>query len=123
MTWDPSTYLAFGNERTRPAIELASRVPVADPTVAVDLGCGPGNSTTILAQRWPKARFIGVDNSQEMLTAARKTPLNAEWQLADLATWSTSAKVPVIFSNAAYQWVDGHDKIFPRLMSLLEPKG
>jgi trans-aconitate 2-methyltransferase len=123
MIWNPSTYLAFGNERTRPAIELASRVNVAEPDVVVDLGCGPGNSTAILAQRWPNARFIGVDNSAEMLATARETPLNAEWQLADLASWSSPSPVPVIFSNAAYQWIDNHAAIVPRLMSSLAPKG
>ncbi len=123
MSWDPSIYLAFDNERTRPAIELATRIPLSAPRLVVDLGCGPGNSTTVLAKRWPTARFIGVDGSAEMLAVARKTSLNADWQQANLATWTAAAPVPVIFSNAAFQWVDGHDAIFPRLMSQLEPSG
>ena len=123
MSWDPSLYLAFDNERTRPAVELAARVAATAPRVVVDLGCGPGNSTMVLARRWPAARFIGVDNSAEMLAAARKTALNADWQLADLAEWTPTEPVPVIFSNAAFQWIAGHDAIFPRLMSRLEPKG
>ena len=123
MSWDPSVYLAFDNERTRPAIELAARVGANDPSTVVDLGCGPGNSTAVLARRWPAARLIGVDGSAEMLATARKTALNAEWQQADLAAWTASEPLSVIFSNAAYQWVDGHAAIFPRLMSLLEPRG
>jgi trans-aconitate 2-methyltransferase len=93
MSWDPSIYLAFDNERTRPAIELAARVAQQAPRVVVDLGCGPGNSTAVLAQRWPAAHFIGVDNSVEMLAAARKTPLNAEWRQADLANWAARESV------------------------------
>jgi trans-aconitate 2-methyltransferase len=123
VSWNPSSYLAFVDERTRPAVELAARVPLSAPGVVVDLGCGPGNSTAVLARRWPAARLIGVDNSAEMLAAARKTALNAEWRRADLATWSASQPVAVVFSNAAYQWVDGHAAVFPRLMSLLEDKG
>jgi len=123
LNWDPSIYLAFDNERTRPAIELAARVALEAPRVVADLGCGPGNSTAVLAQRWPAAHFIGVDNSAEMLAAARKTALNAEWQQGDLATWTAREPVPLIFSNAAYQWIDGHGAIFPRLLSMLEPKG
>src|SRR5262249_20587285 len=93
------------------------------PRLVVDLGCGPGNSTAVLAHRWPNARFIGVDNSTEMLAAARKTPLGADWQQADLAHWTSSEPVSIIFSNAAYQWVDNNAAIFPRLAKLLEPKG
>jgi trans-aconitate 2-methyltransferase len=123
MNWDPSIYLAFNAERTRAAIELASRIAVTAPRTVVDLGCGPGNSTAVLAHRWPDAHFIGVDNSPDMLIAARKTELKAEWQQADLASWTATHPVSVIFSNAAYQWVDNHAAIFPRLMNVLEPKG
>ena len=123
MTWDPGTYLGFNAERTRPAVELASRIALTAPRVAVDLGCGPGNSTAILAHRWPSATLIGVDNSAEMLATARKSQLRAEWQLADLASWTSNEPISLIFSNAAYQWVDKHASIFPRLIELLEPKG
>lgn len=123
MTWDPSTYLSFNAERTRPALELATRVALTNPRLVVDLGCGPGNSTAILAHRWPAAQIVGVDNSAEMLATARATPIRASWQLGDLRDWTTSELASLIFSNAAYQWVDNHAGIFPRLMSLLEPKG
>jgi trans-aconitate 2-methyltransferase len=123
MHWDPSTYLSFNAERTRPAIELASRIALTAPPRIADLGCGPGNSTAILAHRWPSAQLIGVDNSAEMLAAARKTAIKAEWQLADLAVWAAREPLSLVFSNAAYQWIDNHSAIFPRLMSLLEPKG
>lgn len=123
MSWNPATYLAFADQRTRPAFELAARIAVAEPKVVVDLGCGPGNSTAILAQRWPDARLIGVDNSPEMLATARKSNLKADWHLADIAAWSSASPVSVIFSNAAYQWIDDHAAIFPRLMSSLEQNG
>ena len=96
---------------------------LASPRLIVDLGCGPGNSTAILAQRWPTAQLVGVDNSAEMLGAARATSIRADWQQADLGVWTTREPVSLIFSNAAYQWIDNHAAIFPRLMTLLEPKG
>jgi trans-aconitate 2-methyltransferase len=123
MSWNPATYLAFASERTRPAFELASRIDAAEPKIVVDLGCGPGNSTAILAQRWPRSRLVGVDNSPDMLATAGKAGLKAEWQLADIADWSSAELVSVIFSNAAYQWLDNHAAIFPRLIASLEPGG
>ncbi|MBI1211798.1 MAG: trans-aconitate 2-methyltransferase [Alphaproteobacteria bacterium] len=123
MSWDPSIYLSFDAERTRPAVDLTSRIPTASPRVVIDLGCGPGNSTAILARRWPSTRLIGVDNSAEMLAAAAKSSVRAEWQEADLRDWSASEPASVIFSNAAFQWLDGHAAIFPRLIRSLEPNG
>ena len=69
--WDPGTYLRFGNERARPFFDLLSRVGADDPAFVADLGCGPGNLTAALAARWPGARVLGVDNSPEMIEAAR----------------------------------------------------
>jgi trans-aconitate 2-methyltransferase len=71
MAWDAQTYLQFGDERTRAAAELLSRVPLNDPRHVVDLGCGPGNSTALLLARYPEAQVLGVDNAPGMLTAAR----------------------------------------------------
>lgn len=86
MAWDPKTYLVFGEERTRPARELLARIEKESPRRVVDLGCGPGNSTALLAARWPDAELEGVDNSTEMLEAARKLPFPARWTEADVAS-------------------------------------
>ena len=69
MTWDPKKYMAFGAERTRPAAELLARVSVEAPRHVIDLGCGPGNSTELLAQRWQEAETVGLDSSPEMILA------------------------------------------------------
>ena len=71
MGWDPSQYLKFGNERLRPALDLLARVPLDSPQQVVDLGCGAGNVTQFISQRWPRAQVAGVDNSGEMLAKAR----------------------------------------------------
>lgn len=122
--WDPEVYLRFGAMRTRPCLELAMRVPLSDPQKILDLGCGPGNSTSVLATRWPEADITGVDSSQEMLErAALEGPPDASWQKADLASWEIDASVDLIFSNATYQWLDGHEVLFPKLMGNLNPGG
>lgn len=121
--WDPAQYLRFASERTRPAVELAARVPLAEVTEAVDLGCGPGNSTEVLAARWPAARLTGVDSSPEMLAEARAAHPDWAWVEADVAAWAPATAPDLIFSNAALHWLDDHAKLFPRLMSYLAPGG
>ncbi len=123
MAWDPKTYLNFGAARTRPAAELLSRVPIEAPARVADLGCGPGNSTALLAARWPQARIDGVDNSREMLEAARGSGVPANWVEADVAGWAPGAPCDVVFSNATLQWIAGHRALLPRLMGYVAPGG
>jgi trans-aconitate 2-methyltransferase len=123
MAWDPKTYLKFGAQRTRPAAELLARVDVETPERVADLGCGPGNSTALLAARWPQTDITGVDSSPEMLAAARKSGVDAVWCEADVATWSPGEPCDVIFSNATLQWVPDHRTLLPRLMECVAPGG
>ena len=88
MTWEPERYLTFGDQRTRPAYDLLARVPLENAARVADLGCGPGNSTALLAKRWPEAAIVGVDNSPEMLAQARATGIRATWVDADIAAWT-----------------------------------
>ena len=123
MTWNPGVYLTFADQRTRPAADLLARVPAERPGRVIDLGCGPGNSTGLLAARWPDATLQGLDSSADMLAEARRSGVNAEWILADLAGWQPHAPYDVIFSNATFQWVPDQPALFPRLMSFLAPGG
>lgn len=123
MSWNPSVYLAFADERTRPAADLLARVPVERPGRVVDLGCGPGNSTALLSQRWPDAKVEGLDSSPQMIEAAKKSGAKAEFVIADIAAWEPSARYDVIFSNATYQWLPDHRALLPRLMGFVAKGG
>jgi trans-aconitate 2-methyltransferase len=129
MSWEPGQYLKYASERLRPALDLMARIDLAAPQTVVDLGCGAGNVTRILAQRWPHAHFIGVDNSAEMLAKARETGpdgANIEWRLADLAEWAGAtapASIDLVFSNAALHWLDDHARLFPRLIGIVARGG
>lgn len=128
--WDADQYLRFADERTRPCRELAARIAVDLPQRIVDLGCGPGNSTRVLAERWPQALLTGVDSSAEMIEAARRdwpaiTTPAPEWHVSDIARWEAGPEGPydVVFSNAALQWVPDHAALYPRLLSQVAPGG
>lgn len=123
MTWDPKVYLDFEDERTRPAAELLARVNHKNPNRVIDLGCGPGNSTALLARRWPKAKLEGLDSSEPMLDQARRAGINATWHSGDIPGWMPKKRYDVIFTNATIQWIPEQDTLLPRLMSYLEPGG
>jgi SAM-dependent methyltransferase len=122
-TWNPGQYLKFAGQRMRPALDLLNQVDVEAPSVVYDLGCGPGNVTPFLMGRWPDARHVGVDSSDQMLEKARAEHPTGEWVKADAKTWTPEAPAELIYSNAALQWVDGHADLFPRLMDQLAPGG
>ncbi|MBN9369504.1 MULTISPECIES: trans-aconitate 2-methyltransferase [unclassified Hydrogenophaga] len=121
--WNPALYSRYEDERTRPARELLARVPLATPRWVVDLGCGPGNSTELLVQRFPDARVTGIDNSPAMLESARQRLPGVAFSLADIASWRPEGAPDLIYANAALQWVPGHEALFPRLFALLAPGG
>ncbi len=121
--WNPELYRRFERERTRPARDLLAAVELTDPAQVVDLGCGPGNSTELLAERFPGASITGLDSSEAMLAQARTRLPQTRFQQADIATWQPGAPQDLIYANAALHWVPGHTALIPRLFSLLAPGG
>jgi trans-aconitate 2-methyltransferase len=125
-TWDPDRYLRFADQRGRPFQDLIARIGAASPARVVDLGCGPGNVTELLVERWPDASVLGLDNSAEMIDAARDRarPGRLEFRQADLRAWSAAAEpVDVLVTNATLQWVPGHLELLPRLLGQVAPGG
>ena len=122
-TWDPAQYLKFSNERVRPALDLLAQVPLRTAGRVVDLGCGAGNMTVILKQRFPTADVRGVDGAETMLAKARAAAPDCRFEQGDFNTWAPTVAPDLIFSNAALHWVTDHDTLFPRLLSLLAPNG
>jgi trans-aconitate 2-methyltransferase len=121
--WDAGQYLRFGGERARPFFDLVAQVGASDPRYVADLGCGPGNLTAALAQRWPNATVVGVDSSEEMIAAAGGDIANLSFALGDVRDWRPEQPLDVLVSNAVLQWVPGHDKLLLRWADLLAPGG
>lgn len=122
-TWNAAQYLRFADERTRPCRDLAAAISLEAPGRVIDLGCGPGNSTAVLAARWPKAEITGLDSSEAMLAAARRDAPERAWILGDIAAWTSEAPFDLVFSNAAFQWVPDHEAAFPRALAQVAPGG
>jgi trans-aconitate 2-methyltransferase len=122
-TWDPDRYLAYADERGRPFVELVSRIDADRPGRVVDLGCGPGNLTALLAARWPDATVTGLDSSPEMIEVARRDVPGVGFDVADLRDWRPDHPVDVLVSNATLQWVPGHLGLLPSLVSTVAPGG
>lgn len=123
--WNAALYMKFGRERTQPSIDLAARLPDPAPAKAIDLGCGPGNSTKVLRDRFPMARIVGADVSDSMVAAAREACPDLTFLRCDLATELDSLETgwDVVFSNACIQWVPDHPRLLPGMFGLLAPGG
>ena len=127
-TWDPERYLTYADERGRPFVELIARIAATDPATVVDLGCGPGNLTRLLKERWPEATVRGLDSSPEMIAKAKAID-GIDFAVADLREWAGStgeagsSEVDVLVSNATLQWVPGHLELLPALVGRVKPGG
>ena len=121
--WNPELYRRFERERTRPARDLLAAVELSSPACVVDLGCGPGNSTELLAQRFPDTAVIGIDSSESMLTSARGRLPALRFEQGDIASWQAASSTDLLYANAALQWVPDHPTLIPRLFAQLAPGG
>lgn len=122
--WNSEQYLKFKAQRTQPAIDLAARLD-GSPREIIDLGCGPGNSTRVLKNRFPNAHIIGADSSENMIAKAREDNPDLEFALLDL-NGELSAhydRYDVVFSNACLNWVPNHCEIIPKIFGLLRSGG
>lgn len=120
--WSAAAYRRFEAERTRPALDLLARVPAEPRGRVIDLGCGPGNSTQLLAERYPEATVAGLDTSPDMLAAARQRLPRATFSQGDLSAWR-DGPVDLIFANAVLHWVPRHRAIMADLAQQLAPRG
>jgi trans-aconitate 2-methyltransferase len=145
MSWSAAQYLKFNDERTRPVRDLVAALPAIEAHAAIDIGCGPGNSTEVLAERFPNAGITGLDSSADMIAAARKRLPNVRFEVADIESWinedarplapgqlqpgraSRQAPGPgrfdVILANAVLHWVPNHAALFPQVAARLSPGG
>jgi trans-aconitate 2-methyltransferase len=121
--WSARQYLKFEDERTRPPRDLLAQVPLDSPRRVVDLGCGPGNSTELLIQRFRHAEVIGVDSSPDMLRQARAQLPNCSFVEGDLSTWMPEPGTELLFANAVFHWVPDHPRVLARLLDSLPPGG
>jgi trans-aconitate 2-methyltransferase len=124
VSWDPKQYGRYADERARPFVELLARVDIA-PDRVVDLGCGPGDQTATLLDRWPAARITGIDSSPEMIDAAREraVPGKLDFAVGDIRSWVADEPVDLVVANAALHWVPGHVDLLAALAAALNPGG
>jgi trans-aconitate 2-methyltransferase len=123
MSWSAAQYVKFEQERTRPVRDLVARIPLTHVESAADIGCGPGNSTEVLRERYPGARIVGLDSSADMIEAARRRLPDIPFEVADVREWLPKAPLDVVLANAVLQWVPDHEALFPALMAQLGPGG
>ena len=125
MRWDPSQYLRYAGLRGRPFVELTSRIAAESPSYVVDLGCGTGELTAMLAERWPDATVFGSDSSTDMIATAQQHAIagRLSFEVADLRDWRAERPVDVLTANAVLQWVPGHLNLIDELVRALAPGG
>ena len=125
MPWNPEIYNEFKNIRYQPFFDLAENISSEGLKKAIDIGCGTGEQTHILSEKFKEAHFLGIDSSAEMLEKSfdfENERLSFKQKTIE-ELYDSNDKWDLIFSNAALQWSDDHEKLFPKLLSLLNNIG
>ena len=123
MSWSATQYTKFEDERNRPIKDLLANIPAGPVATAVDIGCGPGNSTELLQAKYPDATITGMDSSADMIAAATKRLPQFQFEVSDIETWDAPGPYDLILANAVLQWVPNHEQLFPSLVKKLAPGG
>ncbi|WJV64319.1 trans-aconitate 2-methyltransferase [Pectobacteriaceae bacterium C52] len=123
MSWSPKQYTVFEDQRTRPVRDLLNAVSTTDVMAAIDLGCGPGNSTGILVDRFPNVSVSGIDSSADMIESARQRLPKCQFTVKSIEAWDGPGPFDVILANAALHWVPNHASLLPRLIKFLSSRG
>ena len=121
--WNPNLYMKFSSERVQPSIDLVNRINPVEFESIIDIGCGPGNSTQILANRWGEAQITGLDRSPAMIKKAKEDYPDKKWIISDALTYETENKFDLVFSNAVIQWIPNHKKLLEKFYDMLTDKG
>lgn len=129
FVWDPAQYTHFAGHRARPFVDLVNAVTLEDPQRVFDIGCGPGNMTVTLADRWPEAQITGYDASAEMIDDAQRLVdtsdddawANVSFAQQEATSWTPPADTDVIISNAMFQWIPNHLEIITGWLEALKP--
>jgi trans-aconitate 2-methyltransferase len=121
--WNPELYLRFHGERTQPAIDLLNRIEMASPQKILDAGCGPGNSTQVLTQRWPTAGVLGIDSSVAMIEKAQADYPQAHWSVMDVRNIQYVNEFAIVFSNAVIHWIPDHESLLKTWVHALTDNG
>ncbi|RZL08728.1 MAG: trans-aconitate 2-methyltransferase [Pedobacter sp.] len=122
-TWSASQYSKFEQERNRPIKDLIAQIKLSAVNRAVDIGCGPGNSTELLAASFPDAILSGIDSSPDMIAAAKSRLPNVSFSVADITSWKDEGPYDIILANASLQWIPDHQTVFPALINKLSAGG
>lgn len=123
--WNATQYLKFRGQRTQPSIDLAEKIGLSAPSDVIDIGCGPGNSTAVLRKKYPNAKILGIDVSEDMIETAKRTYPDMEFLLLDAGKdlKNLERKFDIVFSNACIQWIPDHRSLLPDMMSILKDGG
>lgn len=123
MPWNPDVYNQFKEKRSAPFHDLISHIHAAPGLRMIDLGCGTGELTKVLADKFPESQVLGIDSSAEMLAKAPQQDNISFAQRSVDEQIALPDKWDVIVANASLQWVEDHAVLFPRIISKLLPGG
>ena len=124
--WQPGQYGRFHDERSLPFYDLAGMVQPAPGMRVADLGCGTGELTAWLHKELGATETVGIDSSAVMLAEAGLHTLpGMRYEQADIMDAATRyhEAFDLVFSNAAMQWILGHDTLFPKIAAMVKPGG
>ncbi len=120
--WDAQEYAQYSRAQKIWAEELIETLSLHGTEDILDLGCGDGKVTALLAKA-TQGHVLGVDKNESMIALAQKSYTNIAFQVMDATTLHFDNAFDVVFSNAVLHWVDDHEAVARGIYRALKPHG
>ncbi len=127
-SWNASEYTKNSSNQYEWAKELIPKLELTGKESILDIGCGDGKVTQLLSTYVPNGQVVGVDNSEEMISSARKcfphchNP-NLNFLRMDARQLMFREQFDVAFSNAALHWIIDHQTVLAGVHDSLDKGG
>jgi trans-aconitate 2-methyltransferase len=104
--------------------KLISELSLKGNERVLDLGCGDGVNTAIIAELLPNGEVVGIDASKGMIdTAKPKEKANLRFILMDIDEIRFEDEFDVVYSNATLHWVKNHYRLLGNAFKALRDGG
>jgi trans-aconitate methyltransferase len=91
----------------------------------LDIGCGNGKITGMLAEKVPLGMVHGIDVSENMVSYAREHSVlpNLFFNVADIENFSSNITYDCVVAFSALAWIKNQEQIVGNIAKLLKKKG
>jgi trans-aconitate methyltransferase len=126
LHWDAVDYAANSDAQYQWGNELITQLGLRESERVLDVGCGDGKLTAVIAQQVAAGAVTGIDASPQMVALAQQRwggAGNIVFACMDAQKLVFNSAFDAVISNAVLHWVPDHPAVLASVRRALRPGG